>query len=256
MDAHHFLDFGLATIKKARAFIHEKSKKGFTVSIKSDDTVVTEVDRETEQLIRSEIEKKFPDHGIVGEEFGIRNEHAEFKWYLDPIDGTISFSHDIPLYGTILALHQGETPLVGIIDHPGLDLCYYASQGHGTFCNGERITMQGALENFNKEIIATGDLKQFDDSKTFEGYQELVKEHKLVRTLPDCFGHTLAAKGAVGAMIDFHLNVWDMAATKIIIEEAGGKFVLLNKWKSPQGIYKYNIICGKPEVVDWATAFF
>jgi fructose-1,6-bisphosphatase/inositol monophosphatase family enzyme len=119
MDALHFLDFGLATIKKARAFIHEKSKKGFTVSIKSDDTVVTEVDRETEQLIRAEIEKKFPGHGIVGEEFGIRNEQAEFKWYLDPIDGTISFSHGIPLYGTILALHQGDTPLVGIIDHPG-----------------------------------------------------------------------------------------------------------------------------------------
>jgi histidinol phosphatase-like enzyme (inositol monophosphatase family) len=256
MDTHHFLEFGLATITKARALILDKSRKGFSVSIKVDDTVVTEVDRETELLIRKEIQHTFPTHGIVGEEYGNHNEQAEYKWYLDPIDGTISFSHGIPLYGTILALHHGDTPLVGIIDHPGLGLCYYASQGNGTFCNGERITMQGVLENFNKEIIATGDLKQFDDSNTFEAYQQLVKDHKLVRTLPDCFGHTLAAKGSVGAMVDFHLNIWDLAATKIIIEEAGGKFVLLNKWKNAHGIFKYNIICGKPEVVDWVGKYF
>ncbi len=256
MDARHYLEFGLATIKKARAFILDKSKKGFNVSIKADDTVVTEVDRETEQLIRKEIEQHFPTHGIVGEEFGLHNEQAEFKWYLDPIDGTISFSHGIPLYGTILALHQGDTPLVGIIDHPGLDLCYYASQGQGTFCNGERITIQDTLENFEKEIIATGDLKQFDDCGTFNAYQELVKAHKLVRTLPDCFGHTLAAKGAVGAMVDFHLNVWDMAATKIMIEEAGGKYVLHKEYEEAKGKFKYNIICGKPKVVDWVSKFF
>lgn len=256
MDTVNYLEFGLATIRKARAFIKDKSRKGFSVSVKADDTVVTEVDRETEQLIRREIENTFPTHGIVGEEFGIQNDQAEFKWYLDPIDGTISFSHGIPLYGTILALHQGDTPLLGIIDHPGLDLCYYASLDHGAFCNGVKITIQDTLENFEKEIIATGDLKQFDDSGTLCAYQELIKAHKLVRTLPDCFGHTLAAKGAVGAMVDFHLNVWDMAATKIIMEEAGGKYTLLKKAEIAKGKFKYNIICGKPKVVDWVSKFF
>ena len=256
MDTTHFLEFGLATIKKARTLILEKSKKGFSVSIKTDDTVVTEVDREAEQLIRNEIEKNFPDHGIVGEEFGNHNEQAEFKWYLDPIDGTISLSHGIPLYGTILALHQGNTPLVGIIDHPGLDQCYYALKGKGTFCNGDKITIKDTLENFEKEIIATGDLKQFVDSGTFKSYEDIVKSHKLVRTLPDCFGHTLAAKGSVGAMVDFHLNVWDMAATKIILEEAGGKFVLHKETEIAAGKFKYNIICGKPKVVDWVNKFF
>jgi len=256
MDTSDYLEFGLAAIKKARRFIQDKSRKGFSVSIKSDDTVVTEVDRETEQLIRREIESTFPTHGIVGEEFGVHHEQAEFKWYLDPIDGTISFSHGIPLYGTILALHHGEMPLLGIIDHPGLEVCYYASRGQGTFCNGERITIQNTLEDFEKEIIATGDLKQFDDCGTITAYQELVQAHKLVRTLPDCFGHTLAAKGAVGAMVDFHLNVWDMAATQIMIEEAGGKYVLLKKYEVAKEKYKYNIICGKPEVVDWVTKFF
>jgi histidinol phosphatase-like enzyme (inositol monophosphatase family) len=241
---------------KKPAFILEKSRTGFSVSIKSDTTLVTEVDRETEQLIRHEIKQKFPTHGIIGEEFGIHNEQAEFKWYLDPIDGTISFSHGIPLYGTILALHHGETPLVGIMDHPALDLCYYASQGHGTFCNGVRIDIQDTLDNFEKEIIATGDQKQFEDSGTTHAFKKLLENHKLVRTIPDCFGHTLAAKGAVGAMVDFHINVWDMAATKIIIEEAGGKYVLLKKTEAANGQFKYNIICGKPKVVDWLSSYF
>jgi len=251
-----YLEFGLETIKKARAFILQKSLTGFSVSEKADNTVVTEVDRETEQLIRFEIQQKYPSHGIIGEEFGIHNEHAEYKWYLDPIDGTISFSHGIPLYGTILALHQGDTPILGIFDLPALDLCYYASVGQGSFCNGTRFTILDTEDDFEKEVIATGDLKQFEDSGTLMAFQELIKKHSLTRTIPDCFGHTLAAKGAVGAMIDFHLNVWDIAATKIIIEEAGGKYVLLKEQESVNGKIKYSIICGKPKVVDWLVPFF
>ncbi len=256
METLNYLEFGLATIKKARTLILEKSRRGFSISIKSDDTVVTEADREAEQLIRQEIEQHFPTHGIVGEEFGNHNEQAEFKWYLDPIDGTISFSHGIPLYGTILALHYNDNPLVGIMDHPGLDLSFYASKGHGTFCNGERVIMQAALDNFEKEIIATGDFKQFEDAGTTKAFQHLLENHHLVRTIPDCFGHTLAVKGAVGAMSDFHVNVWDMAATKILIEEAGGKYVLLKETEVAKEKFKYNIICGKPKVVDWASKFF
>jgi len=251
MYTQSFLEFGLATIKKARALILNRSQRGFSVLTKDDNTVVTEVDRETEQFIRTKIEKKYPSHGIIGEEFGVHNPLAEFKWYLDPIDGTISFSHDIPLYGTILALYQGDTPLVGIIDHPGLDLCYYAALGQGTSCNGERFTIQDPLSNFEKEIIATGDRSQFYDSGTLNLYQKLCDKHQLIRTIPDCFGHTLAAKGSIGAMIDFHINVWDMAATKIIVEEAGGKYILFNKTESGNGIIKYSIVCGKPNVVDW-----
>ncbi|OGJ50958.1 hypothetical protein A2307_00980 [Candidatus Peregrinibacteria bacterium RIFOXYB2_FULL_33_20] len=256
MNTQTYLEFGLETIKKTRAFILEKCRTGFSVSTKTDNTLVTEADRETEKLIRNEIEQKFPTHGIIGEEFGVNNENAEFKWYLDPIDGTISFSHGIPLYGTIMALYQGDTPLVGIIDHPGLELCYYASQGHGTFCNGTKLTIKDTLDNFDKEIIATGDRNQFEKSGTTKPYKELLEKHEFVRTIPDCFGHTLAAKGAVGAMIDFHINAWDIAATKIIIEEAGGKFLLLKKSQLPNGKVKHNIICGKPKVVDWLDEIF
>ncbi|MFA5954699.1 MAG: inositol monophosphatase family protein [Patescibacteria group bacterium] len=258
MNTQTFLDFGLQTVIKSRALIKQKSVTGFSVSIKDDDSPVTEVDRETEQLVRNEIEKKFPTHSIVGEEFGVINQNAEFKWYIDPIDGTISFSHGIPLYGTILALYQNDIPLVGIIDHPGLDLCYYAAKGLGTFCNETRITMKdiGSLSELSREIIATGDLKQFELSGTMDAYNNLLSKHQLVRTIPDCFGHTLAAKGAVGAMVDFHINDWDVAATQIIIEEAGGKFVTTKRTQSTDGKMKHNIICGKPKVVDYLTQIF
>lgn len=255
MNTPDYLAFGLQTLTKTRSFILEKCRTGFHVATKEDDTLVTEVDRETEQLMRREIEQHFPQHGIIGEEFGSTNENAEFRWYLDPIDGTLSFSHGIPLYGTLLALYQGETPLVGIIDHPGLGLCYYASKGQGAFCNGEKITLTDT-SNLDEEIIATGDRWQFAKTGTLEAYKALLEQHKLVRTVPDCFGHTLAAKGAVGAMLDFHINAWDIAATKILIEEAGGKFLPLKKTELPDGGVKHNIICGKPKVVEWLGELF
>jgi histidinol phosphatase-like enzyme (inositol monophosphatase family) len=256
MDTKPYLEFGLEIVKRTRELILEKSRTGFSVITKSDNSPVTEADREAEQSIRKEIQARFPDHGIVGEEFGIHNEQAELKWYIDPIDGTISFSHGISLYGTMLALYQGDIPLVGIIDHPGLDQCYYASKGNGTWCNGERIIMQEAWDDIDNEIIATGDVKQFKDAGEWEAYKLLLEKHRLVRTIPDCYGHTLTAKGAVGAMVDFYLNIWDWMPTKIIVEEAGGKFELLKEFKIPDGRIKYSIICGKPEVVDYVKKFF
>ncbi|MBI4599961.1 histidinol phosphate phosphatase [Candidatus Uhrbacteria bacterium] len=258
MNTRTYLEFALETIKKTRAHIQGKCRTGFSVSVKDDHSLVTEVDRETEQLMRHEIEKRFPDHGIVGEEFGVKNEGAEFIWYLDPIDGTISFSHGIPLYGTIMALHQRGVPLVGAIDHPGIDLCCYASKGNGIFCNGAQVVIHdlASLDDLGKEIIATGDRKQFERSGTMEEYAMLLAKHNLVRTVPDCFGHTLAAKGAVGVMIDFHISVWDGAATKLLIEEAGGKFLALKESHFPAGKIRYNIIFGKPKVVDWLAEIF
>ena len=157
-----------------------------------------------------------------------------------------------------MALHQGATPLVGIIDHPGLDRCYWAAQGSGAFCNGERIRIIDLTSpaKLAKEIIATGDLKQFELSGTMSAYTNLLAQHELVRTIPDCVGHTLAAQGAVGAMIDFHVNAWDIAATQLIIEEAGGKFLVLKQFALPSGKLKYNIICGKPKVVAWLSTIF
>lgn len=258
MNPQSYLSFALTTMQQARSFILERSQADFKISTKADTTLVTEVDRETEKLIRAEIEKNFPDHSVVGEELGVTNEGSDFVWYLDPIDGTLSFSHGIPLYGSILALYYGGQPLVGIIDHPGIGICYHAARGMGSFCNGQKITIHDvkSRDDLKKEIIATGDKREFEDPGVIDAYKSLLEQHDLVRTIPDCFGHTLAAKGAVGAMIDLDLNIWDIAATKIIVEEAGGKFVSFEKVKQVDEKQKYNIICGKPQVVDWVETIF
>ena len=255
MDAQIYLDFALEIIKKTRVLI--KNKRKFTISKKSDASMVTEVDREVELLVRSEIERKFPEHGIVGEEFGIKNKESEYQWLIDPIDGTRSFCKGIPLYGTILALHYKGTPLVGVIDHPDLDTCYYAVKNGGAFCNGEKIKINDvAPSEFEEEIIATSDRKHFKNVGAMTAYESLLAKHSLVRTIPDCFGHTLAVKGAVGAMIDFNISAWDVAATQILVEEAGGTFLVIKKFKLPNGELKYNIICGKPIIVSWLVDIF
>lgn len=138
--------------------------------------------------------------------------------------------------------------MIGLIDLPGLNQCYYASLGHGAFCNGKRFVIEDDLSDFENEIIVTGDVNQFKSAGALEIYFELLKQHRLVRTIPDCFGHALAMQGRVGAMIDVHLNPWDVAATKIITEEAGGKYVLLSKTETAEGRFKYDILFGKPRI--------
>ncbi len=258
MNIQEYLQFGLNTIKKSRTLILEKANADFQISQKADKSIVTEVDQAAEKLIRQEIKTAYPDHGILGEEYGTTNESSDFQWILDPIDGTISFSHGIPLYGTILALHYQNEPIIGIIDHPGINHLYYAAKNQGAFHNHQpiKITDINSPTEIPNQIIGIGDIAQFTSSNTLDQYHQLIKQHQYVRTTTDCFGHTLAAQGSIGAMVDFRLNPWDTAATKILIEEAGGKFLLLRETPTSEGKTKQDIIIGKPTVVDWLAKIF
>lgn len=255
MDIKPYLDFALKTVEKSRKYILSRCQEQFEISTKTDKSVVTEIDLGTEKLIRHEIEKVYPNHGILGEEFGITNETSEFRWIIDPIDGTINFSRGIPLYGTLISLYQGNQPLVGVIDIPGIEgsVCY-AAKGLGAFYGNKQIVLKDiSKEELSHEIIATGDKKQFRVCEKDKAYQNLLQSHEIVRTQPDAFGHVMAIKGSVGAMIDFDISFWDIAATKLIICEAGGKVTDINIPAKPD---KEHIIFGKPAVVDFAASFF
>ena len=112
---------------------------GFRKRLKADASYVTNADLAVERTLRALIGRRFPAHGIVGEEFPPVNAGAAFQWILDPIDGTLSFTHGIPYFGTIIALHHDGIPIVGVIDHPALGLCYSAGLGLGAWCNGRRL---------------------------------------------------------------------------------------------------------------------
>lgn len=253
LEIEGFRETARAAIGASRATILQKMSSGWSTRRKADSSLVTDVDLAAESAVRDVITRRHPDHGILGEELTSVNPGSEFQWVIDPIDGTLNFAHGVPLYGSILALlHKGD-PIVGVIDHPSLGITTEAAHECGTFRNGERIRIVdiASEQDIAEEIIAVGGREQFVRSGAAGLFDRLFSGHRFVRTYNDCFGHTLAASGAVGAMIDVDLHIWDIAATRVLIEEAGGEFVLT---ASPQGLSKdgrYDAIFGKPSVVRW-----
>ena len=134
-----YLEFALSLIKPTRRLIKKRMRQGLKVDLKSDASYVTQVDKEVEMALRKAIRKRFPMHGIIGEEFPNTNPESDFQWILDPIDGTENFALGTPTFGTIIGLHYRKQPVLGITDHPILGLCYSAARGLGAFCNDAKI---------------------------------------------------------------------------------------------------------------------
>lgn len=236
----------------ARKHLLSIARADLQIEKKKDNSFVTRADKETELFIREQLEAAFPDHNILGEEFPSIEKGSTLTWVIDPIDGTHSFRHGIPLYGTMICLMDDDTPLVSLIDLPALDRCYSAARSLGAYCNGTQI-FTGDLDTddlIEDEIIATGERKQFLSCGLEGIHDSLMTTHPHVRAYCDCFGHVLAAEGAVGAMVDFNIRVWDCMASVLIVEEAGGKAVCVNT-REKNGSKRYDWVFGKPKVVDW-----
>lgn len=233
----------------ARRIAQRRVARGFTARLKSDASFVTDVDLAVERALRRAIAQAFPDHGILGEELPPLRSDVPFQWILDPIDGTTSLTHGIPFYGTIIALHHAGTPLIGVIDLPALGRCYSAAVGLGAWCDGRRLRVRDASrEGLDKEVVSAGDRDRFVQCRAGAAFDRLMREHPTVRGYVDCIAHAFAAEGLIGAVVDYGVKLWDIAATRVLIEEAGGRYVLAyqSRAKAPT---LYGIICGKPAVV-------
>jgi histidinol-phosphatase len=252
----HLLDGARAAVAAASALIRERMLAGFATWQKADRSFVTEVDLAVERLLRDDLGRRFPGHDILGEELERLDQGSDFQWIIDPIDGTLSFTRGIPLFGVIVGLfHEGQ-PLLGVIDHPALGLTYSGARGLGAWRNDRRLALHDlpagvAIED---EPVAMGDRHQFMRSGLERVFDRLVTSHPRVRTYADCFGHTLAVQGSVGAMVDFGLKIWDICATQVLVEEAGGVFREIERGDGPDGGLYHHMVCGKPRVVDWAIA--
>ncbi|HEY5079377.1 MAG TPA: histidinol-phosphatase [Opitutaceae bacterium] len=187
------------------------------VELKADQSPVTVADRGAEELMRGMIQRKFPGHGIVGEEMGSENADAEFVWVLDPIDGTKSFTAAVPLFGTLIALlHQGQ-PVLGCIHQPVL---------------GQLLVGDNRTATLNGKPVRTRSVKKVEDATLLTsdpaaiarvpGYSALMGRAKLARTWGDCYGYLLVATGFADAMFDPVMNLWDIAALVPVIRGAGG----------------------------------
>lgn len=230
--------------------------RGFRARLKADASFVTDVDLAVERALRRAIARTFPRHGILGEEFPATRRDAPFQWILDPIDGTTSLTHGIPFYGTIIALHHEGTPLVGVIDLPALGRRYSAGLGLGAWCDGRRLRVRDVpARAIAKEVVSAGDRDRFVQCRAGAAFDRLMREHPTVRGYVDCIAHCFAAEGLVGAVVDYGVKHWDIAATQLLIEEAGGRYVLGYQSRD-QDPAVYGIICGKPAMVRRMERFF
>lgn len=240
-------------VRQTRTLIEAALDKGFTHGSKADGSLVTDVDIAVEEKARTLLAARFPAHGVIGEELPAADRGRALTWVIDPIDGTRSFRHRVPLYGTLLALLHCGDPILGIIDLPALGRTYSAARGLGTRCNGRAVTLEDLPGDAapEDEIIGVGDRQQFAAAGRPEVFDALMQAHPVVRTYTDCFGHALALEGSVGAMVDFDLRLWDAMASKVLMEEAGGRYVCFQRTGKESRDRRFDVILGKPRMVDW-----
>ena len=200
----------------------------FVVEHKDDDSPVTVADREAEQLLRRRIEAAFPDDAIVGEEFGNREGSSEFRWILDPIDGTTSFISGVPLYGTLVGVEYRRRSIIGVIYMPALDELIYAGQDRGAWYSraGQMpvAARVSTCERLADSLFVTSQVDLFDSREAGQVFRELQRRAYITRTWGDCYGYLLVATGRADLMVDPVMRVWDAAPMQPIIEEAGGVF--------------------------------
>jgi histidinol-phosphatase len=190
---------------------------------KADNTPVTLADKQAEQLLRELITRYWPDHGIIGEEFGRSPSNSPYTWIIDPIDGTKSFVSGVPLFSNLLALTDGDTALLGVANFPALGDMIYARRNAGCFWNGRRAQVSGKA-NLADALILTSELSYFQTSGRWDAWQQLCDRSYAQRTWGDAYGYFLVATGRAEVMLDPAMSIWDCGPLQVILEEAGGTF--------------------------------
>ena len=195
---------------------------GVAVQRKLDRSLVTVADREAEKLLRDLISWRYPDHGIIGEEFGADDRETDARWLIDPIDGTNTFVRGVPFYGVLMALEIRRQPVVGVAYFPALDEMIAAARGLGCRWNGRRARVS-SVTHLSQACLVYTDGRGVHDRLRNE-WSELQRATALQRSWGDCYGHCLVATGRADVMLDPRMNPWDCAALIPILEEAGGRF--------------------------------
>jgi inositol-phosphate phosphatase/L-galactose 1-phosphate phosphatase/histidinol-phosphatase len=219
-DLDAFRTLALRLADAAGAEIRPHFRRPIIVEDKPDLTPVTVADRAAEAAMRELIEAHFPEHGIVGEEFGGVREDAEFVWVLDPIDGTKSFISGVPLFGTLIALTRRRRPILGIIDQPISRERWIGATGRPTMFNGAPIHCRACPALAAATLFATTpDMFKGDDRAVFARLSAAVK---LVRFGADCYAYGLLAAGFIDLVLEASLKPYDFCAMVPIVEGAGG----------------------------------
>lgn len=190
---------------------------------KGDGSPVTIADREAEELIREKVAQRYPDHGVLGEEYGESNSGARVRWILDPIDATRSFMRGVPLYGVLIGIEVEGESVVGVANYPPLGELVAAGKGLGCTLNGEACSVS-PVDALERSVVLTTDVERILSRPEGEGWRRLQRRSAFSRTWGDCYGHMLVATGRAEAMVDPVMKSWDAGPFLTIVTEAGGRF--------------------------------
>jgi histidinol-phosphatase len=223
---------------------------GFDVVMKADATPVTQADREAEQAIVEILGRAFPDYGVLGEEFG-GSGNEDRRWIIDPIDGTKNFVRGIPIWATLIALEEQGEITVGVINNPVTGELYAARRGGGAFANGERIRVSDVRELAAACLVHAG-LGIVRKTSSWDGFVRLIDATGRQRGFGDYMGYSLVAEGKVEIYAEMDLKPWDLAAPKLLVEEAGGRFT---DWEGRPTIYTGTALATNGRLHDAVLAF-
>lgn len=237
------LEAALAAARAAAEISRRWFSGGFEVMTKADLTPVTQADIECEQAIRAVILERFPDHGFYGEESGLAARESPNLWLVDPIDGTKAFVRGYPFFSTQIALMRDGVPVLGVSSAPLFDELAWAEAGAGAWLNGERVRVSG-IDRLEDAALSTGNLKSLAMSDGWGRLGEIVTVLNRVRGYGDFYHYHLLAAGKIDAVVESDVNVLDVAALAVIVQEAGGVFTDLNG--EPPGLDTRSVLAANP----------
>ncbi len=245
IDLDRALSAGLAAVQAAeRVVLHHFRRPDLAIQAKCDGSPVTEADQASELAVREVLGQATPEIPVLGEEHGDDDPDAPLRWVVDPIDGTVSFVHGLPLFGALLALHDvvADRVLVGVLSLPALGERYAAAVGRGCTRNGAPWTLT-PYSGHPRTIVCAADPQQFISAEVLDEYHTLVDAHRYLRGYTDAFGHAMVLGGGVDAMVDPGLQPWDLLASRCLIVEAGGSIL---RRPSAAGGEVVDAILGRP----------
>jgi histidinol-phosphatase len=217
---------------------------------KDDNSPVTVADREAEAHLRTVVSAAFPDDGFLGEEYGDQLGRSGYRWIIDPIDGTRSFVRGIPLWATLVGLEHNGEAIAGVAYEPVFDRTYRALRGAGAYRDDRRIHVSG-IARLDESVLFYSSLAWFVKAGRQKQFLHLVAQTQRQRGFGDYYGHLLVAQGSGECMVEHGVHAWDVAALKVIVEEAGGRFT---DWNNTPTIHTPDVVASNGRVHDAVLA--
>lgn len=218
--------FALELLDETDAIVLRHLASGLTVKAKADSTLVTQADTEVETWIRERIADAFPDHGVLGEEFGGEAGQGGTRWIVDPIDGTHNLVRGIPVFGTLLAVEEEGELVAAAVSAPALGRRWHAVRGEGAVARdhlGERPIRVSTIDRLAQAQLVTSGIGPLEQAGFGPALSRLTAQVWRDRGFGEFWGYMLVAEGAAEVMLEIGPTLWDLAAPSLIVQEAGGR---------------------------------